>query len=131
MSEITFLFHVDRLALIMGALILFVSLCVGCFSWRYLNGDTAQRRFYLLLSMLVVSVMILVSADNLLLFLGAWAISNLLLVQLMIHKSSWKAARESGRLAFKNYALGFVALSAAATLLYAQTGETTIQAITA
>ena len=131
MSGITSLFHIDRLALIMGGLILFVSLCVGCFSWRYLSGDTAQRRFYLMLSMLVVSVMILVSVDNVLLFLGAWAISNLLLVRLMIHKASWKAARESGRLAFKNYAVGFVALAAAATLLYAQTGETSIQAITA
>jgi NAD(P)H-quinone oxidoreductase subunit 5 len=127
--EIISLFHLDSLGLIMGALILFVSLCVGSFSWHYLKGDATQSRFYSTLVLLVISVLILVSADHLLLFLLAWAMGNLLLTRLMVHKSSWKAAKESGRLALKNFAKGFIALSAAAALLYVKTGETSIQAI--
>ena len=49
----------------------------------------------------------MVFADHLLLLLAAWACSDLLLVRLMIHKSSWTAARNAGMLALKTFCLGF------------------------
>ena len=131
MLVITNLFHVDGLSCFMGALIIFVSACVASFSARYLKGDAALKRFYTTLSLLVVSVLMLVTADYIGLFLTAWAASNILLVRLMIHKSSWVAARESGSLAFKNFCIGFVALALAFALLYAETGETSIQLLVA
>lgn len=127
MSNILPLFHVDALAFIMGGLILFVNLCVASFSCRYLSGDKVQGRFYATQLLLVLSVLAFVTADNLFLFLAAWAVSNLLLVKMMIHKSSWQAAKESGRLAFKTMLLAFISLSIAIAVIFTQTGHVSIQ----
>ncbi len=122
-------FHIDTLFAVMASLSGFVSLSVAAFSWRYLHGDNRQILFYRDLSILVIALLILFAADHLGVFLAAWIASNIFLVKLMVHKSSWKAASESGKLALKNFALGSFTLGAALSLLYAQTGETSIQLI--
>ena len=122
-------FHIDTLFAVMASLSGFVSLSVAAFSWRYLHGDNRQILFYRDLSFLVIALLILFAADHLGVFLAAWIASNILLVKLMVHKSSWRAARESGKLALKNFALGSLALSFAFIILYAQTGETSIHLI--
>lgn len=129
MTNIASLFYLDSLTLIMGILITFVSISVAVFSSRYLDGDKAQGKFYVILLSLAVTALILASADHMLLFLIAWGIGNILLAQLMIHKASWKAAKESGKMAIRNFAIGFICLSTAFGFLYAQTGEASIQAI--
>ncbi|OIQ67859.1 NADH-quinone oxidoreductase subunit L [mine drainage metagenome] len=78
---------------------------------------------------LVVSVFVMVCADNILLLIASWTISNILLARLMLHKHQWKAARQSSVLALKNFTIGFVFLGAALIILYCLTGETSIQAI--
>ncbi len=122
-------FHVDALSLIMSGLIGFIGLCVAAYATRYLKGDNYYKRFFLTLGLMISSLMILVSADHLALFMGAWAAANLLLVRLMVHKDGWRAAKESGKLALKHFALGFAAMAGGFALLYAQTGETSLQAI--
>lgn len=129
MATISSLFHLDNLALVMSALIMFIGIGVATFSWRYMKGDRAYGIFYLRLAMIIISTLIMVSANNILLFLCSWAISNIVLVLLMIHKSSWDAARKSGFLAFKNFMYGFISLTAAFAVLYIETGETSIEAI--
>ncbi len=128
-ASILAFFHIDALALILIALVGFISLVVASFARRYLQGDRMYGRFFLVLSALTGSVMVLVSADHLLLFLAAWGLSNALLVVLMVHKASWTAARASGVLAGKTFALGWAAIAAAFGLLYSVTGQTSIQAI--
>ena len=123
------LIFLDRLALVMMALVSFVGLSVASFSSRYLRGDRRQGRFYLHLAALLLSLGLLVSADHLLLFFVTWAVSNLLLVRLMLHKPEWRAARESSWLALKNFSLGFLFLAGAFLILYEISGETSIQAI--
>jgi NAD(P)H-quinone oxidoreductase subunit 5 len=123
------LFHVDALALIMMALVAFIGLCVGSFAYRYIKGDTQYRVFFLQLSLLVASVATMVSANHLALLFGAWCISNVLLVRLMVHKKGWKAAKASGTLATKNYVLGASFMAAALAMLYMATGETNIQVL--
>jgi len=123
------IFHFDALSAIMSGLIGFIGLCVVAFSWRYLKGDHAQGRFFTTLGLMIAALFVLVSADHIALFLSAWAAANLLLVRLMVHKKSWRAAQESGRLALKHFALGFAAMASGFALLYAQTGETSIQAL--
>lgn len=123
------LFHLDTLALILLGLVGFVALNVALFSARYLKGDSAQGAFFLRLTLLVLAVFIMVSADHLLLFLGAWGAANYLLTRLMIHKYTWAAARESGRLALRNLGIGSAFLGAAFLVLYRQTGSASIQTI--
>lgn len=123
------LFHFDALARIIMALVSFIGLIVGLFAVRYMQGDSHYYRFFGLLGWLVISVMIMAASDHLLLFLVTWGISNLLLVRLMIHKPSWKAATNSGWLAGKAFITGFVCLASAFAVLYYCTGQTSIQAI--
>lgn len=121
------IFNVDPLAMIMVSLVAFIGLCVGSFAMRYLKGDTKYQAFFVQLTLLIGSVSVMVSADNLILLFIAWCLSNVLLVKLMIHKSSWKAAKASGVLAFKNYVLGAACMAAAFVLLYYVTDETSVQ----
>ena len=123
------LFHVDRLSLTMMGLVAFIGVCVGSFAYRYLKGDSHYQSFFLWLTLLIGSVMLMVSADHLLLLLGAWCVSNGLLVRLMIYKTSWRAAKAAGLLATKNFGVGAVGVASAFGLLYATTGQTSIQAV--
>ncbi len=123
------IFHFDTLSVIMSGLISFIGLCVSAFSWRYLKGDRAQGKFFNLLGWMTVTLFILVSADHIILFLFAWAIANLLLIRLMVYKKSWKAACESGRLAFKYLCLGFVLMASGFAILCMQTDQTSIQVL--
>ncbi|GAB2536357.1 proton-conducting transporter transmembrane domain-containing protein [Spirosoma aerophilum] len=123
------LFHIDRLSITMMGLVAFIGVCVGSFAYRYLKGDALYRQFFIRLVALIVSVMFMVSADHLLLLLGAWCLSNALLVRLMIYKTSWKAAKAAGLLATKNFVWGGICVGSAFSILYAETGETSIQAL--
>ena len=123
------LFNLDPLAITMIVLVGFISLIVGTFAARYLEGDKQYKRFFYLLSIESLSVMFMAAADNLFLLLSAWAISNLILIQLMIHKREWQAAANAGWLAAKTFLFGFLCLAAGITCLYLSTDKTSIQAI--
>jgi NAD(P)H-quinone oxidoreductase subunit 5 len=127
MGNVARLFHIDALAMIMMILVGFVAVSVGLFSRNYLKGDVKYRSFFITLGSLVMAVGLLVCADNIFLFLLAWAASNLLLVRLMIHKPNWRAARFSGIVALRNFIIGYLGLVGALAVLYAVTGETSIQ----
>lgn len=103
----------DALALIMILLTAYVGICVMSFASRYLKGDLQYRSFFFYILLLLVSVVIMVGSDDLQVLWVFFCVANLLLVRLMIHKSSWRAARASGILAAKNY------LFSAASLLLA------------
>ncbi|GAB4162170.1 MAG: proton-conducting transporter membrane subunit [Rickettsiaceae bacterium] len=123
------LIHIDNLSLVMTGLVGFVALCVASFSSRYLKGDRKQTAFYGNLVAMVLAVFVMVSADHMLLMLGSWAVSNIFLARLMLHKKEWEAARQSSLLAFKNFGLGFAFLTSAFLILYNITGKTSIQEI--
>ena len=123
------LFHVDRLSLTMMGLVAFIGVCVGSFAQRYLKGDSHYHSFFRWLTLLIGSVMLMVSADHLLLLLVTWCVSNALLVRLMMYKTSWRAAKAAGLLATKNFGVGAVGVASAFGLLYATTGQTSIQAL--
>jgi NAD(P)H-quinone oxidoreductase subunit 5 len=131
-KELKFLgFKVDGLSLLMSTLILFVSFIVHQFSRRYMAGDRRYRPFFLKLAALTSSVIAMVFADNLVLFWMAWSCSNLLLVSLMIHKSEWIAAKQSGTLALKTLCPGSLALLFSFFLMYQATGSVSITDINA
>ncbi|QVL34155.1 hypothetical protein KIH39_09670 [Telmatocola sphagniphila] len=123
------IFRIDRLNLVMAALIIFVAVNVFSFSRRYLAGDRQYRRHLAGIIFLALSVLGMVFADHLAVMLIAWGISNFLLVRLMIHKSEWRAAWNSGMLAFKTFALGFVLLTIGFGILSEQAGSSSISRI--
>ena len=124
-------FRLDALSLVMLSLIGFVSLVVAVFASRHLQGDRLRTRFLAGLALLVLSVFTLVMADHLAVFLGAWAVGNIVLTRLMVHKPGWAPARAAGLLSLKYFGIGFVALASAFALLYAHTGQLTIHLIVA
>lgn len=123
------LFHSDGLAWVMTGLILFVIANVLAYSRRYLAGDRHQNRHYSFIVLIAISALTMVFADHLFVLLMAWAVSNGLLVQLMIHKKEWLAARNSGLLAARTFLLGFLMLGAGFWLLAEGAGTSSIRGI--
>lgn len=123
------LFNFDPLANIVIVLIGFIAVIVGSFASKYMAGDSNIRQFYTKLTFLVVALMLMAAADNLILFLAAWGVSNLLLISLMIHKAQWQAAANSGWVAAKILMFGFVCLGSAFFMLYSHTHLTSLNAI--
>lgn len=104
-------FPPDFLNFVLATLILFLSGIVHSFSLRYMEGDRKFRSYFLKLSAITLSVLLLVAADHLLLLLFLWAVSNALLSSLMVHKKEWEAARNGGRLFGKRALFGFFSLT--------------------
>ena len=75
-----------------------------------MDGDKLYFRYYSLLAALTGSAMTMALADQLLLFWGAWTISDILLILLMVHKKEWKAATHSGYLAALTLIMGCISL---------------------
>ncbi|WP_058524964.1 proton-conducting transporter membrane subunit [Legionella birminghamensis] len=107
----------NTLSLLLCSLVLLVSFVVHRFSLRYMHGDRLYRRFFLLLSALTYTALIMVLADNLFLFWGALSVSNIFLVLLMAHKSEWEASKNAARLAFYTLASGCLCLLIAFVIL--------------
>ncbi len=122
-------FKADGLGLLMTSLIFFVSTVVHQFSLRYMAGDQNYKSYYYKLSLITSSAAIMALADQAILFLAAWCISNVLLVLLMIHKHTWAAAAYSGKLAFKTLLGGATLLMIAIILIYLDAGSLSISAI--
>jgi NAD(P)H-quinone oxidoreductase subunit 5 len=122
-------FNIDPLAITIFMLVGSIGLVVGLFASRFMAGDRQYTSFFYLFSLLIISVICMAAADHLVLLLGSWGISNVLLVRLMIHKREWQPAANAGRLAARTFMVGFACLATACLLLYAGTGKTSIQAI--
>ncbi|GAB5411348.1 MAG: proton-conducting transporter membrane subunit [Chlamydiales bacterium] len=123
-----YLFYIDPISIVMLALLTFVGACIGIFAYRYMSGDSRYVPFFFYLILLVVAIGVMVSADHMALLFCGWCVSNLLLVRLMIHKAAWKAAKNSGMLAFKNFLLGSLSLGIGLILLHIATNEVSIKA---
>jgi NAD(P)H-quinone oxidoreductase subunit 5 len=94
-----------------------------------MDGDRLYWRYFCNLSAITLSVVVMVLADNLFLFWFSWTLSNLLLIVLMVHKSEWTAARNSGRLTLNTLILGSISLLAAFILITFNADTASIQAL--
>ncbi|QMT61664.1 oxidoreductase [Legionella sp. PC997] len=119
----------NTLSLLLCSLILVVSFIVHRFSLRYMDGDRLYSRYFCTLAAITLSAVVMVLADNLFLFWLSWSLSNLLLVVLMVHKSEWTAARNSGRLTLNCLLAGSISLLTSFMLITLSTDTTSIQAL--
>lgn len=122
-------FRFDSLAIIMTSLIVFIATTVSNFAFRYMKGDKQYHKFFSLIFVLVAFLVIMVSANHGLIFLLFWFLSNITLVFLMMHKSSWPQAKASALLAAKTYSIGYFFILLAFILLYVETGDIYIHSI--
>lgn len=125
-----FLFSFNSAALLLCTLVLFISFIIHRFSIRYMFGDRCYSLYFFRLSAISFSTLMMALADNLILFWIAWSTSNMLLIQLMIHKSKWQAAYHSGMLALKTLAPASLFLLMAFGILYYLHHTLSIQNIT-
>ncbi|STX39827.1 proton-conducting transporter membrane subunit [Legionella feeleii] len=119
----------NTLGLLLCTLILLVSFVVHRFSIRYMDGDRLYCRYFLTLAAITCSAVIMVLADNLLLFWFAWSLSNVLLITLMVHKNQWAAAKNSGWLALSTLLPGSLSMIIAFVLINITTHTTSIQVL--
>ena len=94
-----------------------------------MSGDRNYRRYFLFLTSITITTLLMAGSDNILMFISFWLLSNLILVFLMMHKSQWKAARNSGKLTIKTFTLGLVLLSTCAGLLAYESGSLSLHFI--
>lgn len=122
-------FIANEISWLMATLILFISGIVHHFSLRYMAGDRNYRRYFLFLSLITITTLLLVASDNIVVLILFWSLSNLLLVFLMMHKFQWEAAKNSAVLAIKTFALGLVFLSIGIGLLAYESGTLSLHLI--
>lgn len=122
-------FIANEISWLMATLILFVSAVVHTFSRCYMAGDRHYRRFFLLLNLVTISTLLMVAADNVIYLMFFWTLSNLMLVLLMIHKSEWSAAKNSGWLALKTFAIGLLFLVMGISLMAFESGTLSLHDI--
>ena len=122
-------FAVDRLS----AVILFVtsgiSLTVHAFSVRYMDGDAAQQRFFRDIGLMTGTILVMVTAADVIPFVVAWVAASWALASLIGHRRDWAAARASRRKTVTFLSVGDVALIAAAVLAVASFGTTNLAGI--
>ncbi|ARG97031.1 hypothetical protein B6N58_04740 [Legionella micdadei] len=123
------LFSLSNLSFLTAALILFVSFVVHQFSKRYMDGDRHYCLYFRRLSLITLTATVMAFANHLILFWFAWFLSNILLVILMIHKTEWEAAKNSGILTMKILMPGSLALLLSFTLFYILTGSFSIESV--
>lgn len=121
---------IHTLSLLLCVLVLLVSFIVHRFSLRYMHGDRLYKRYFLLLSLFTLTAMLMVLADNVFLFWGAWTVSNVLLVLLMVHKKEWVAAKNAGLLAFYTLICGSLCLLVAFFILSITYSTSSISSLT-
>lgn len=119
----------NTLSLLLCNLILLVSFIVHRFSLRYMDGDRIYSRYFFTLAAITLSAVVMVLADNLFLFWSFWSLSNLLLIVLMVHKSEWTAARNSGRLTLNTLLIGSISLLSVFTLITLSNDTASINAL--
>jgi len=111
------IFYIDQLSLLMLFIVNVVGISILLFSQRYLATDMYYKKYMVQISALLISLSLLSVTNNIWLFLLLWAMSNTLLVQLIIHKKSWHAAKQSGIITAKYLFFGFIMISLGMTLL--------------
>jgi NADH-quinone oxidoreductase subunit L len=93
-------FVLDRLAMVMVMVILFVGFLIHLYSADYMKGDAGYRRFFVCLNLFVFFMLVLVLADNLVVTFVGWegvGLCSYLLIGFWHEKT---AACDAGRKAF-------------------------------
>jgi len=113
----------DRLAALLGLLVTTVGLVVTSFATRYLQGDRAARRFFLLVPATVAAVLLMVGATTVVGFALGWTLSELGVLGLVGLHRPGRDAVTAHRTTARAFALGDVALWASVVVVVSTWGN--------
>lgn len=121
--------QLDAVSAVMLLLVAFIGWVVVRYAGTYLDGETRQNAFTGQLCLTLASVLLLVSAGNLVQLMLAWVATSLFLHRLLLFYPLRIAAQRAARKKFVTARLGDVALLGAITLLAATYRTTDIGSI--
>lgn len=110
--------YFDSLAAVMLLLVSFVGFIITRYSYRYLAGEQTQGRFFRWISFTLGAVLLMVVANNLVLFTAAWMLTSFGLHQLLTHYDHRPAAVMAARKKFLISRIGDTLLLCALVLTY-------------
>ncbi len=113
---------VDQLAVVMLAVVTFVSLMVQVYSVGYMKGDARYGWYFAAMSLFAAAMLTLVLADNFLLLYFAWEVVGLCSYLLIGHYHERRAAAEAAKKAFITTRIGDVGLLIGILLLWRSVG---------
>ncbi len=110
--------YLDPLACIMALAVAGISMVVHVYSARYMAEESGYARFFLLLDLMTASILLMVTAGDLITLLVAWHLIGVLLYFLLGHDTRRQAAQRYAFWTLFTYRLGDLPLILAAVLLY-------------
>ena len=108
----------DPLSSIMGVLIAGISLIVHIYSIRYMAEEAGYARFFMLLDLMTATLLVMVSAGDLITLLVSWHMIGVLLYFLLGHDTSRQNTFRYAFWTFFTYRIGDIALVVAAAILF-------------
>ena len=120
---------VDGLTVVMWVTVTLFAGIVHSYARRYMAGSRTIDRFFARVFAFTLVVMVLVAADNLVLFGVAWLAMGLLMADLVGHAEGWPQAQAAASLARRHFIASSGLLAAALGTLWWATGATTVSGI--
>lgn len=115
---ITMGLSIDSLSGVIGSTVLVIGAVVARFSYRYLEDDPQRLTFMKNLSWTMSSVLLMLMAQNMVIFFLAWVATSYFLHQLLTHFHQRPEAIKAARQKFWISRLGDVFLVASSILIY-------------
>ncbi len=122
-------FFVDQLAIVMLAVVTFVTLMVMVYSTGYMKGDPRYGWYFAAMSLFAAAMLTLVLADNLLLLYAAWEGVGFCSYLLIGFWHERRSASEAAKKAFITTRIGDVGLLIGIFLLWREAGTFDISKI--
>ncbi len=110
-------FYFDALSVVMLTAVSGISFVVHKYAVKYLQDEEGYKRFFALLDLITASILILVSADNILLFLFSWNAVGVILYLLLNHNYKRKETLRYGLWTLMIHKLGDIPLLIALSIL--------------
>ncbi|HNA28806.1 MAG TPA: proton-conducting transporter membrane subunit [Thiobacillaceae bacterium] len=110
--------YLDPLGSVMALLVSAISLVVHVYSVRYMAEDPGYTRFFVLLDLMTMTILLMVSAGDLVTLLVAWHLVGVLLYFLLGHDLNRPSAQRYAFWTLFTFRLGDLPLVLAALLLY-------------
>ena len=119
----------DPLSSLMALVISGISFIVHLYSVRYMAEETGYARFFVLLDLMTASLLIMVSAGDLITLLIAWHMVGVMLYFLLGQDTQSQSAYRYGMWTFMTYRIGDIPLVLAAVVLFHTYGSWSLTVI--
>ncbi len=117
-----FLFRVDALSVVMAITVSAISFIVHAYSVRYMQDDEGYSRFFALLDLITLSILVTVLAGNTILLLIGWSLIGVLLYFLLSHHVENEGSVKHSLWTLLIHRLGDLPLVAVVVILYKDFG---------